>query len=210
MRAICIVALACACGDNAVIAPDAAPPGAPDLAIVPPAMDPTTITIDTFTPTACEVAEGCAMAGTRRLLRFDTITANVGTADLMLGPVPPPGVSSGLFVWSPCHMHHHILGFATFTLRDASGVVATGRKQGFCLEDDLQISPADTSHNYTCMFQGISVGWADVYDRSLPCQWIDVTDVPSGTYTLEVDIDPMRVLPDSNRSNNRWMTDVAL
>ena len=33
---------------------------------------------------------------------------------------------------------------------------------------------------------GISAGCYDVYDNTLLCQWIDVTDVPDGTYTLVV------------------------
>jgi hypothetical protein len=28
------------------------------------------------------------------------------------------------------------------------------------------------------------VGWADLYPSTLPCQWIDVTDVAAGSYDL--------------------------
>jgi len=35
--------------------------------------------------------------------------------------------------------------------------------------------PAEPVH--TCTFQGISVGWCDIYDDSLPCQWIDITQL---------------------------------
>jgi hypothetical protein len=201
--------MAASCGDNLGVVPDAAM-GRPDLAIIASSTDPTTITVTTFAATDCEVVEGCAVPGPRRLLRFDTQTANVGTADLDLGPVPPPGVSSGIFVWSPCHMHHHVVGFADFTVRDATGVVATGHKQGFCLEDDVQIAPGDPSHGYSCNVQGISVGWSDFYDRGLPCQWVDVTDLASGTYTLEVVVDASHVLPDVDPTNNRWVTTVQL
>jgi len=37
--------------------------------------------------------------------------------------------------------------------------------------------------------QGISPGWADVYAGDYPCQWLDITDVPDGTYTLRIGVD---------------------
>ena len=42
----------------------------------------------------------------------------------------------------------------------------------------------------TCSDQGIQAGWADVYGAHLDCQWIDVTDVPAGIYTLEIEVNP--------------------
>ena len=37
---------------------------------------------------------------------------------------------------------------------------------------------------------GISVGWADTYRWSLPYQWIDITGLPGGTYTVRAMSDP--------------------
>jgi hypothetical protein len=204
-----LLACAAACHDHAHSGPDAIL--LPDLTPIAANMDGTVIVEDmNFDIDACELVEQCiGAAGSRRLLRFTTSVGNIGNADLDLGPVPPPGVSSGIFIWSECHMHHHVMGFADYTLTDATGVVTTGHKQGFCVEDDEQLEPLEPAH-YTCTFQGISVGWADVYDRGLPCQWIDVTDVPSGTYTLSVTIDASGLLPDSNPDNNVWMTTVTL
>ena len=227
MRRVILLALAAAaCGDNtagsvdAPRGPDAtgardAPPrdgsGRPDLKLLAAQMDGTVVvTEDNFVADDCEIVEACVDAtGLRRLLRFDTVTENVGTADLDLGPTPPAGVSSGIFVWSPCHMHHHVAGFADYELRDGSGVVARGRKQAFCLEDTEQVSPVP-GHGYSCMNEGISVGWADVYSRYTQCQWIDVTNVPSGTYTLSVTVDSSGVLPDADPTNNAWTTSVTL
>jgi hypothetical protein len=204
-----LVVLVVACGDNRRV-PDA-PAGAPDLALVPSQMEGSPIvSTEAFATDDCAVVEGCVAAGVRTLLRFDTVTENVGTADLVLGQVPPPGVSDGIFVWSPCHMHHHVVGYADFELLDGTGVVARGHKQGFCLEDDEQVVPSGPSHGYNCGFQGISIGWADVYDRTLPCQWIDVTGLSAGTYTLRVEIDATGVISDADSSNNVWMTSVTL
>ena len=209
------LAIACAgCGDNTRVL-DAAldtPAGAPDLALVAARMDGSAlVTEQAFAATDCEVIEGCVGGlGARRLLRFNTVTANVGTADLVLGKTPPAGTSDGVFVWSPCHMHHHVAGYAAFSLWDGDALVVTGRKQAFCLEDDAQVAPGTPSHGYRCNFQGMTVGWADVYGRDLPCQWLDVTEVPPGTYRLRVEIDAEHVLPDSDPSNNTWMNVVTL
>jgi hypothetical protein len=207
MRSLVLLAVA-ACGDNRA-PPDAAT--SPSLSLVTSQMDGSTIVTNTdFAPDACEIVEGCIGApGTRRLLEFATVTANLGTADLVLGPVPPAGVSDGIYVWSPCHMHHHVIDFATYELRDANGVVATGRKQGFCIEDDEQIVPLGPSRGYNCGSMGISIGWADAYDRTKPCQWIDITDVASGTYELRVTVDSTGVLPDDDPSDNTWSTAVS-
>ena len=82
-------------------------------------------------------------------------------------------------------------------------IVARGHKQAFCLVDLWQSHPglagdAARRSSTTCDFQGISAGWADVYNRGLDCQWIDITGVPSGRYVLEVQINPARVDPEDN------------
>jgi hypothetical protein len=48
---------------------------------------------------------------------------------------------------------------------------------------------------------GISIGWADVYDKSLVGQALDVTDLmalPAKNYILESTINPERILLESN------------
>jgi hypothetical protein len=186
-----------------------APPGIPDLQFISAEMTQTVIvTQDPFRATDCEVIEGCVgAAGARTLLRFDTVSANRGTADLALGVPPDAGVSNDVFEWSPCHMHHHVKNYASYELLDATGtVVLTARKQSFCLEDGENIQPGVPPHGYSCADQGITRGWADVYSRFLPCQWIDVTDLApqGGTFTLRVVVNPLRTLPESNYDNNTF------
>ncbi|MEO8706503.1 MAG: lysyl oxidase family protein [Kofleriaceae bacterium] len=217
--ALCVLA---ACGDNAAggdatnasdahgIDADAA--AMPDLTLLGEHMaDSFVLTNDSFAPDSCEVQEQCVVgAGPRRLLRFDTVTANLGTTDLVLGTPPPRGVSDATFTWSPCHLHHHVLGYAVYELRDGNGVVLTSHKQAFCLQDIQQIRAGAPSHGYSCTHQGMSAGWADVYGRALPCQWIDVTEVPAGSYTLRIVVNPAFTLPDSDPSNNELTFPVML
>ncbi|MBX3160389.1 MAG: hypothetical protein KF773_30775 [Deltaproteobacteria bacterium] len=227
-RALLLVAVA-ACGDNAVLvdaaprdvppAPDAAPdaavdapPGTPDLKLIPEEMAGTLILAnEAFGGGACEVIEGCVGGpGLRRLLKFDTVTANGGTGDLVLGAPPADGASDATFTWSACHGHHHVTGYARYELLDDTGLVVAGHKQAFCLQDTQQVQPGAGSRGYNCMNQGMSVGWADVYARSLPCQWIDVTGVAPGTYTLRVVVNPEGALPDADPDNNVFETTTTL
>jgi hypothetical protein len=141
---------------------------------------------------SCAVVEDCVNgAGKRKLMRFDVQTPNIGTADLYFGnPANNP-----IFHFSPCHGHYHLDGYALYELLNPNGtpVIVNGRgvighKQAFCLLDSVQVSPTAGPAKYNCSNQGISVGWSDVYDASLDCQWIDVTGVPGGNYLLRVTI----------------------
>jgi hypothetical protein len=171
----------------------------PDLVIWGPVMNPKIVT-RTYASNACDVVEGCVVAGTRRLLIFNTESRNIGEGDLYLGsPVNNP-----LFQYASCHNHYHFRGFADYRLIDpARNEVATGLKVGFCLLDSHQwdSNPAG-SPRYNCGDQGIQAGWADVYFSTLPCQWIDITSLAPGIYTLEVEVDPENRLAESNDSNN--------
>jgi hypothetical protein len=197
--------------DTPDASPFDAPPGMPDLQFIAAEMSQTvTVTNDIFRDGDCEVVEGCVgAAGTRTLVRFDTVSANRGTADVVVGVPPPPGESNDVFQWSPCHMHHHVRNYASYELLDATGtVVLTARKQSFCLEDGENVQPGVPPTGYSCTDQGITHGWADVYSRYLSCQWIDVTGMASGTYTLRVVVNPLHTLPESNYDNNTFTVPV--
>lgn len=171
----------------------------PDLTPVLTSLNAYTTT-ETFNGAACDVSEGLVVSGTRRLLRFSTETRNVGTADLVLrSPVNNP-----LFTYAPCHGHYHFNNFAEYRLLDAAGQpAAVGQKVGFCLEDVSRWdSTANSNPQYDCDYQGIQAGWSDIYSRNLPGQWVDITDVPAGTYVLEIRLDTANRIAEADETNN--------
>lgn len=153
-----------------------------------------------FPADSCAAREGCLSGdGLRRLLVFDGIVANTGDAPLFVGsPTPDTGVS-----FDSCHLHYHVGGLLAYELISDDGtIVATGRKQGFCLMDAVQVSPGGPGQ-FTCDYQGISPGWSDVYDRSLDCQWIDITDVDPGNYLLRLTVNPDFDFAEADYGNNQ-------
>lgn len=79
--------------------------------------------------------------------------------------------------------------FAAYALRDAQGnQVMSGRKQGYALVDVQRYCADAEPWNYYAPM-GISAGWSDSYTLDVACQWVDVTDVPDGTSTLQVSVD---------------------
>lgn len=153
----------------------------------------------TFGGDACVVEEACVGGpGDRRLLHFATTTLNLGTADLNVGN--PEG--NPAFEYSPCHYHWHFSGFADYRLLASDGTIAAvGHKQAFCLMDGTPRTPEAGPPQYHCDIQGISKGWADTY-YNVDCQWIDITGVPPGDYIVEIEVNPERVIPELDYTNN--------
>lgn len=174
----------------------------PDLTVLPERISGSWYTtVESFAADSCALVEGCVAApGTRRLLRFDTTTPNYGTADLYFGN--PSG--NPLFHYSECHQHMHFDGYARYRLLNPDGTeAATGHKQAFCLMDIERLSDdAAEVNQYDCGHQGIQRGWADTYGADLDCQWIDITDVAPGTYTIEVRLNPDRLIPENHYEDN--------
>jgi hypothetical protein len=164
-----------------------------------------TISIEqrSFPADHCAVVERCVRgSGLRSLLRFDVSVANVGKGDLRLGN---PQNNPRVFTFSPCHGHYHFRDLITYQIFNRNGkLVFRGAKQAFCLRDNYPYLPgAPESRGYDCDNQGLTAGWEDVYDRSLDCQWIDVTGIKPGRYTLRATVNANRRIGESNTRNNR-------
>ncbi len=123
--------------------------------------------------------------------------------------------AAGVFVFHPGHSHIHFENWCSYRLRevlDGGGVgplVAEGTKTSFCLLDlaiyDNNLpyfDPDGQFHSCSSTIQGISVGWIDIYGKSLPGQNIDITDVPDGVYWLESLADPADGVLEEDETNN--------
>jgi len=114
------------------------------------------------------------------------------------------------------HKHWHLQHIAYYSLWNSkkSAEVAPAQKVGFCLEDSEHREPSigptepvysDTVPPYrhfcqqekpeaTSLYEGISEGWRDLYERRLAFQWVDVSDVLPGEYWLRAEADPEHLL----------------
>ncbi len=119
--------------------------------------------------------------------------------------------SEGELIYSSAdgHDHWHLNKIARYTLVSGSTEVAPAQKVGFCLDDsqhrDESVGPkkpvytdangrefCDRFHpNATSLFEGISRGWRDRYERELYFQWVDVSNVLPGEYQLREEVNPL-------------------
>ncbi len=169
--------------DTCLYPGDSLCPDGPDLSVVQADIE-SSMMLDVLTQVdPCLVNEGCLTGyGTRELIRFTTHIVNTGNQDYYIGD---PNANPQMFQFDVCHNHYHFQGYAEYVLYDtASQPLPIGFKNGFCVLD-LECSGGGTAQ-YGCGNMGISTGCGDIYDRSLECQWIDITGVPSGDYTLVV------------------------
>lgn len=115
---------------------------------------------------------------------------------------------AGSFEYHPDHHHTHVDQIAQYELRrgDQSGqVVLRAKKVSYCLEDTIQYGSVRTPRMYpkcSPTLQGISPGWADVYANDVPDQFLTVTSLPAGEYSLVTIVDPTRKLRDTDFANN--------
>ncbi len=161
-------------------------PDGPDLVLDQEVFE-TSIYLDTYFSSAnsnndnCLVEEQCLQGyGNRDLIRFTTTIHNTGELDYYLGV---PSFDNPLFTWDNCHNHWHYDGYAEYLLYDVSGQkIPIGFKNGFCVID-LEC-PMGITQQFTCNNMGITAGCSDTYHALLECQWLDVTDIPDGAYTM--------------------------
>lgn len=126
---------------------------------------------------------------------------------------------AGTFLYHPSHLHWHFERFVSYELRSGDPNIgpfmAEGSKASFCLLDLDVVDnlpggfPPRQIDQFTCDsaegIQAISVGWKDVYDRTLDEQFIELDGnppVPPGTYYLVNAVDPDGLLWEKDVSNN--------
>ncbi|KAJ3071809.1 hypothetical protein HK102_006369 [Quaeritorhiza haematococci] len=170
----------------------------------------------------CLIQENCISGGgMRTILRFGTMIHNRGLGDAYLGQPPADRFNPNnpeYWNFDLCHNHWHFNHYANYELLspDRSQVILKGHKNGFCLEDVVCHDGPQTLQ-YTCDNQGVRSGCADVYNASLPCQWIDITELftmpnytDSTPYILRVTVNEAGFFPESDVSNNEAFATVVI
>jgi hypothetical protein len=117
------------------------------------------------------------------------------------------------------HHHWHFTDFAQYRLLDSSRQLAVrSGKEAFCLANTDAVDytlpkanwrPDNTDLHTACGDIGslavrevLDVGNGDTYGQWLPGQSFDITDVPNGTYYIEVMANPDKKLYETNTNNN--------
>jgi lysyl oxidase len=141
---------------------------------------------------------------------------------------PMPAKTQLLYSNADGHHHWHLQSIAAYSLStsDRKEQIAPAQKVGFCLDDSQYMGSAnpppeavyDDAHGrHFCqknhpdalsLFEGVSAGWRDVYERWLALQWVVASDVQPGAYRLREDMDPTGVIHESNEVNPpAWSVD---
>ncbi len=145
--------------------------------------------------------------------RLMTVTQQVHRADGSVSQVP---IVSRMTYQPGGHRHWHLQGFERFSLHNASTgrLVSVSRKVGFCLGSRYRVTPpvpgtpGTPAYSHNCgphmpglmtMRMGIDVGYVDDYLAMVEFQYIDITQVRSGTYLLAHQADPGHRLRVGNR-----------
>jgi hypothetical protein len=210
--------------------PCADPRGCPDLTVWGPALTIAYVDERTFSASSCDVQEGYAQAGRNVLLRFTFATPNQGPGDLIIGaPLDHPEwfvfapchshfhfreyadyrlwTPDGYAAWSSIRQQNPNALSADLLAANPQLLshLIIGQKFGFCVIDVphfLGGPPTGQIVYSSCSYQGISVGNADAYHTEVPGQWFNVTNVPSGRYVIEAEVNAERFFTETNYGNN--------
>ncbi len=122
--------------------------------------------------------------------------------------------SAGCMVFHPHHNHWHFEAASRYTIfrpNRPSDTIVAQRKMSFCLRDSKRVPAAYGSFRYAQHYgacsryspQGISIGWADVYQSYLAGQAIRLPrSMGNGLYCLRVTVDPKDELVETRNNNN--------
>ncbi|MFB8106231.1 lysyl oxidase family protein [Streptomyces sp. NPDC056007] len=136
---------------------------------------------------------------------------------------------TGTMEWDPRpgHEHWHFTDFASYRLlkADKKETVRSG-KEAFCLANtdavdytvknanwhpgNTDLSTACGQENSISVREVLDVGSGDTYTQDLPGQSFDITDLPNGTYYIQVLANPENRLKETNLKNNSALRKVVL
>ncbi|MFG3157934.1 lysyl oxidase family protein [Streptomyces sp. NPDC048219] len=136
---------------------------------------------------------------------------------------------TGTMEWDPRpgHVHWHFTDFASYRLlkADKKEAVRSG-KEAFCLANtdaidytvknanwhpyNTDLSTACGQENSISVREVLDVGSGDTYTQDLPGQSFDITQVPNGTYYIQVLANPEKRLKETSLDNNSALRKIVL
>jgi hypothetical protein len=115
------------------------------------------------------------------------------------------------------HNHWHVIGLQSWILtNDRNERLANGAKTGFCFWDNYRYgatgsayylpstTSACTQRSDGTVPMGLSVGWGDEYPSSIAFQYIDISGLPYGDYTVQVQADAGSAFVEADETTNNW------
>ena len=144
------------------------------------------------------------------------------------------------YEFHPTHAHFHYKNFGQaflYRLHPDGPLekVRESRKNGFCMidvdntrfgVDDHGVpykgeaprtyyfprcnAPTERDEHGTYMVNGISVGWADIYNWYLADQYIEISGVPDGLYVIETVANPARTVQEATFDDNAARATIRL
>ncbi|MEU5980181.1 lysyl oxidase family protein [Streptomyces sp. NPDC047315] len=136
---------------------------------------------------------------------------------------------TGTMEWDPRegHVHWHFTDFAAYRLLKADQrEVVRSDKEAFCLVNTdavdytvknanwhpfgTDLGSACGEENSMSVRQSLDVGSGDTYAGYLPGQTFDITDVPNGTYWIQIVANPDKRLKETDLTNNTSLRKVVL
>ncbi len=131
---------------------------------------------------------------------------------------------AGAFVFDVAHGHFHF-PFAAYGLYAANPdgsigpLIALSPKVGFCIGDSYFLNPSLPNAGVfgylspctdPTSLRGLSIGYADEYDKTDEGQSIPIPNLTNGVYWLRSIVDPFNYLAESNETNNETDTKVSV
>ena len=112
------------------------------------------------------------------------------------------------------HGHYHYENASLYELLVPGEAARATAKIGFCMFDTFPDPKGNAPTSYypksegpceasgSSVEMGISRGWGDYYNRDIAKQWIAVTGLPAGAYTLRSTVNPGREFIEANYDDN--------
>jgi hypothetical protein len=138
-------------------------------------------------------------------------------------------VEAGTMEWDPRegHRHWHFTDFAQYNLLAADKKLAVrSGKEAFCLAntdavdytvtnakwrpDNTDLSTSCGQNTAVAVREVLDIGNGDTYTQERPGQSFEVTDLPNGTYFIEVKANPSNKLTELSTTNNTALREIHL